>query len=220
VSLHATSVVRRALTHRPLPAVSCCSPTPRSLVRPCRNDSTWYQVPGTWYLAPGTWYMVPSTWYLVPGTCYQVPEHLIGRSERLFGVFEHLFLFGEHCSLPTLVRGHPRHGIDPTGTYHGDSDLQLERINVYFNEATGGRYVPSLVKLALRTLFLSRILCTRLPTCVSTAAHTFAYMESCVHIAATQLRTHTHTVSCALCALVHKHTLYSTWCTCCVPAYT
>ena len=26
------------------------------------------------------------------------------------------------------------HGIDPTGTYHGDSDLQLERINVYFNE--------------------------------------------------------------------------------------
>lgn len=29
------------------------------------------------------------------------------------------------------------HGIDPTGTYHGDSDLQLERINVYFNEATG-----------------------------------------------------------------------------------
>ena len=34
------------------------------------------------------------------------------------------------------------HGIDPTGTYHGDSDLQLERINVYFNEATGGRYVP------------------------------------------------------------------------------
>ena len=30
------------------------------------------------------------------------------------------------------------HGIDPTGTYHGDSDLQLERINVYYNEATGG----------------------------------------------------------------------------------
>lgn len=27
------------------------------------------------------------------------------------------------------------HGIDPTGSYHGDSDLQLERINVYYNEA-------------------------------------------------------------------------------------
>ena len=32
------------------------------------------------------------------------------------------------------------HGVDPTGTYHGDSDLQLERINVYFNEATGGEF--------------------------------------------------------------------------------
>ncbi|TKS80890.1 Tubulin beta-4B chain [Collichthys lucidus] len=29
------------------------------------------------------------------------------------------------------------HGIDPSGTYHGASDLQLERINVYYNEATG-----------------------------------------------------------------------------------
>ena len=34
------------------------------------------------------------------------------------------------------------HGIDTSGTYHGDSDLQLERINVYYNEETGGRYVP------------------------------------------------------------------------------
>ncbi|KAM5300474.1 tubulin beta-2B chain isoform 1-T1 [Ctenodactylus gundi] len=34
------------------------------------------------------------------------------------------------------------HGIDPTGSYHGDSDLQLERINVYYNEATGNRLSP------------------------------------------------------------------------------
>ena len=34
------------------------------------------------------------------------------------------------------------HGIDPTGTYHGDSDLQLERINVYYNEATGTSQLP------------------------------------------------------------------------------
>jgi len=27
------------------------------------------------------------------------------------------------------------------GTYQGDSDLQLERINVYFNEATGGMFL-------------------------------------------------------------------------------
>ncbi|XP_060718433.1 tubulin beta-4B chain-like isoform X8 [Tachysurus vachellii] len=41
------------------------------------------------------------------------------------------------------------HGIDPTGTYHGDSDIQLERINVYFNEATGGKYVPRAVLVDL-----------------------------------------------------------------------
>ena len=34
------------------------------------------------------------------------------------------------------------HGIDPSGTYAGESDLQLERINVYYNEAGGGKYVP------------------------------------------------------------------------------
>ena len=41
------------------------------------------------------------------------------------------------------------HGIDPTGTYKGDSDLQLERINVYYNEASGGKYVPRAVLVDL-----------------------------------------------------------------------
>mmetsp|Transcript_21984 Transcript_21984/g.42685 ORF Transcript_21984/g.42685 Transcript_21984/m.42685 type:complete len:451 (+) Transcript_21984:49-1401(+) len=41
------------------------------------------------------------------------------------------------------------HGIDSKGSYTGDSDLQLERINVYFNEAQGGRYVPRAVLLDL-----------------------------------------------------------------------
>ena len=59
------------------------------------------------------------------------------------------------------------HGVDPTGTYQGrvlcshefmnpkfvrlsgDSDLQLERINVYYNEATGGRYVPRAILMDL-----------------------------------------------------------------------
>ncbi|XP_076119319.1 tubulin beta-4 chain-like isoform X2 [Alosa pseudoharengus] len=41
------------------------------------------------------------------------------------------------------------HGIDPTGTYQGDSDLQLERINVYYNEATGGKYVPRAILVDL-----------------------------------------------------------------------
>lgn len=37
------------------------------------------------------------------------------------------------------------HGIEPNGTYNGDSDLQLERLNVYFNEVSGGRYVPQAI---------------------------------------------------------------------------
>jgi len=37
------------------------------------------------------------------------------------------------------------HGIDPTGSYIGDSNLQLERVNVYFNEASEGKYVPRAV---------------------------------------------------------------------------
>ncbi|KAJ0733038.1 putative purine-nucleoside phosphorylase [Helianthus annuus] len=42
------------------------------------------------------------------------------------------------------------HGIDPTGQYNGSTaDLQLERINVYYNEASGGRYVPRAVLMDL-----------------------------------------------------------------------
>jgi tubulin beta len=41
------------------------------------------------------------------------------------------------------------HGIDPTGTYHADFDLQLNRINVYYNEAPGGKYVPRAVLVDL-----------------------------------------------------------------------
>ena len=41
------------------------------------------------------------------------------------------------------------HGIDPSGGYQGDSDLQLDRINVYYNEAAGGKYVPRAVLVDL-----------------------------------------------------------------------
>ncbi|THG02925.1 hypothetical protein TEA_013825 [Camellia sinensis var. sinensis] len=41
------------------------------------------------------------------------------------------------------------HGIDPTGQYLGDSDLQLERVNVYYNEASCGRFVPRAVLMDL-----------------------------------------------------------------------
>nr|CAH8832396.1 unnamed protein product [Trichobilharzia regenti] len=41
------------------------------------------------------------------------------------------------------------HGVDPNGRFTGESDLQLERINVYFNEAMGGRFVPRCVLIDL-----------------------------------------------------------------------
>ncbi|XP_038819413.1 tubulin beta-2B chain-like isoform X3 [Salvelinus namaycush] len=41
------------------------------------------------------------------------------------------------------------HGIDPTGSYQGDSDLQLERINVYYNEASGNKFVPRAILVDL-----------------------------------------------------------------------
>ena len=41
------------------------------------------------------------------------------------------------------------HGIDNTGCYCGESDLQLERINVYYNEGIGGKYVPRAVLVDL-----------------------------------------------------------------------
>jgi len=41
------------------------------------------------------------------------------------------------------------HGLDSFGSYHGDSNLQLDRINVYFNEASGSRYVPRAILMDL-----------------------------------------------------------------------
>ncbi|KAL8985841.1 MAG: hypothetical protein Q9205_000559 [Flavoplaca limonia] len=41
------------------------------------------------------------------------------------------------------------HGLDASGTYEGTSDLQLERMNVYFNEAASNKYVPRAVLVDL-----------------------------------------------------------------------
>lgn len=32
--------------------------------------------------------------------------------------------------------------ISADGSYHGDSDLLLQKINVYFNQEKGSRYIP------------------------------------------------------------------------------
>ncbi len=56
-------------------------------------------------------------------------------------LFPPLFQFWEIIS--------DEHGIDGTGSYNGTSELQLERINVYYNEASGGKYVPRAVLVDL-----------------------------------------------------------------------
>uniref|UniRef100_B5DVD2 Tubulin beta chain n=1 Tax=Drosophila pseudoobscura pseudoobscura TaxID=46245 RepID=B5DVD2_DROPS len=41
------------------------------------------------------------------------------------------------------------HGIDPNGYYHGESAMQMERLEVYYNEASSGKYVPRAVLIDL-----------------------------------------------------------------------
>jgi len=41
------------------------------------------------------------------------------------------------------------HGIDGSGAYKGTEELQIERINVYYNEAGSGKYVPRAILVDL-----------------------------------------------------------------------
>ncbi|CAF1438140.1 unnamed protein product [Adineta steineri] len=49
------------------------------------------------------------------------------------------------------------HGINPSGIFQGENDLQLERINVYFSEAKSGRYVPRSIFTDLEQNSLNKI---------------------------------------------------------------
>ncbi|KAL7676176.1 hypothetical protein ACOME3_002432 [Neoechinorhynchus agilis] len=49
------------------------------------------------------------------------------------------------------------HGIGLEGIYHGDSSLQLQRVNVYFDEAQCGRYVPRSILVDLESSTLDSV---------------------------------------------------------------
>ncbi|XP_065202411.1 tubulin beta-1 chain-like [Planococcus citri] len=49
------------------------------------------------------------------------------------------------------------HAVDPTGHYYGDSPLQIERINVYYNQGLGCKYVPRAVLVDLEPGVLDSI---------------------------------------------------------------
>lgn len=57
------------------------------------------------------------------------------------------------------------HGIDPTGTYHGDSDLQLDRISVYYNEATGKAANSNHMQKKKKKVLLLLLICSALLLC-------------------------------------------------------
>lgn len=48
------------------------------------------------------------------------------------------------------------HGLDPRGNFNGNSDLQLQRINVYFNEARG-KFFPRAVLVDLEPATLDAV---------------------------------------------------------------
>ena len=82
-----------------------------------------------------------------------------GRVDYLLAMIDHRIyqaifrdfwrLLAHHLSFQFWEIISDEHGIDPTGSYAGTSDLQLERINVYYNEASGGKYVPRAVLVDL-----------------------------------------------------------------------
>lgn len=41
------------------------------------------------------------------------------------------------------------HGLDFDGSYNGESSLQMERLNVYFNESADKKYVPRAIMVDL-----------------------------------------------------------------------
>ena len=72
-----------------------------------------------------------------------VPVFVLCPCVKVF--FSHLLQFWEIIS--------DEHGIQPNGEYTGTDkelmDLQLERINVYYNEGNQGKYVPRAVLVDL-----------------------------------------------------------------------
>ena len=80
------------------------------------------------------------------------------------------------------------HGVDATGSYDGDSDLQLERINVYFNEASGGRYVP-------RAILMDLVRCLGIAPCrhLNAHAHRLAQVRQGCGLARTHDKSDAHT---------------------------
>lgn len=46
------------------------------------------------------------------------------------------------------------HGIDQLGMYRGTSDLQLDRLNVYYNEGTGNNFIIIAIIIIVKVIIM------------------------------------------------------------------
>ena len=70
--------------------------------------------------------------------------------QKLFAL--HLWIIYLALNLCLKLIYSDEHGLDSSGAYVGeeaDQHVKLERINVYYNEAMGGKYVPRAVLVDL-----------------------------------------------------------------------
>ncbi|GAB7348605.1 hypothetical protein MBLNU459_g6987t2 [Dothideomycetes sp. NU459] len=121
----------RRRSHRPSSCVKsyvCPSALPLLLTRPRTRPRV--NINNETQLGPS-----PTAYFLL--TCISKQVHLqTGQCGNQVGAAFWQTISGEH-------------GLDGAGVYNGTSDLQLERMNVYFNEASGNKYVPRAVLVDL-----------------------------------------------------------------------
>ncbi|KAM0672603.1 Tubulin beta chain (Beta tubulin) [Ordospora colligata] len=88
---------------------------------------------------------MPATWLVK--TCYIQAENFALQMREIIHLQTGQCGNQVGCKFWETISG--EHGIDQTGRYVGESDNQLERINVYYNEASSKKYVPRAVLIDL-----------------------------------------------------------------------
>jgi hypothetical protein len=63
-----------------------------------------------------------------------------------------------------------KHGISGSGKYFSDSDAHLDIINVFYHEATGGKYVPRAARSVCSHIIFNRQLELEQPAAHKAAA--------------------------------------------------
>ncbi|TIB78581.1 tubulin-domain-containing protein [Wallemia mellicola] len=79
----------------------------------------------------------------------EVMEEEVSKYKSPNNAFIELYTFKLVSVVTKLEVIGEEHGLDGAGNYHGNVSEQLERINVYYNEAQTGRYVPRAVLVDL-----------------------------------------------------------------------